>query len=332
MMQLKADVQCVDDHQKRKSRAGIQMSDTSQGGGWWIASDGKWYPPEVHPYYQVPALPQAVPAFPAFQNPTYSVGTPSPQELGKRASGRLITSIAVGIVAVALVIGAVVAFGSSSKNIPAAASSSTSPQPSSATTDPIPAIASQWTGYTRTFISAAQQENTTFLAAAGDITKQSQRISTDATTASSNLTGSNCTSLITSSDFSAYSSCLSQDRQATTQAENDETAANGEIQRDFTTIDTQVSNLNGYVHTYVSQMGTIGWTPTLLSMAVALGTGVSKWGNDWQQIGAITQANANEIGPLINSTLAQDKSSWEDSMILLAGSLGITDPTITGIH
>jgi hypothetical protein len=22
------------------------MSDTSQGEGWWVASDGKWYPPE----------------------------------------------------------------------------------------------------------------------------------------------------------------------------------------------------------------------------------------------------------------------------------------------
>ena len=25
------------------------MSDMSQGSGWWIASDGKWYPPELHP-------------------------------------------------------------------------------------------------------------------------------------------------------------------------------------------------------------------------------------------------------------------------------------------
>ena len=27
------------------------MSDTSQGDGWWIASDGKWYAPEQHPDY-----------------------------------------------------------------------------------------------------------------------------------------------------------------------------------------------------------------------------------------------------------------------------------------
>jgi hypothetical protein len=25
------------------------MSDTAQGPGWWIASDGLWYPPEQHP-------------------------------------------------------------------------------------------------------------------------------------------------------------------------------------------------------------------------------------------------------------------------------------------
>ena len=32
------------------------MSDVSQGPGWWMASDGKWYPPELHPDH-VPARP-----------------------------------------------------------------------------------------------------------------------------------------------------------------------------------------------------------------------------------------------------------------------------------
>ena len=32
------------------------MSDVSQGPGWWLASDGKWYAPELHPNY-VPARP-----------------------------------------------------------------------------------------------------------------------------------------------------------------------------------------------------------------------------------------------------------------------------------
>jgi hypothetical protein len=29
------------------------MSDASQGPGWWLANDGKWYPPEENPIYQL---------------------------------------------------------------------------------------------------------------------------------------------------------------------------------------------------------------------------------------------------------------------------------------
>jgi len=38
------------------------MSDTSQGDGWWIASDGKWYPPEQHPDYVAPTPEPSAPA------------------------------------------------------------------------------------------------------------------------------------------------------------------------------------------------------------------------------------------------------------------------------
>lgn len=39
------------------------MSDTSQGDGWWAASDGKWYAPELHPDYVAPvgAVPPMAP-------------------------------------------------------------------------------------------------------------------------------------------------------------------------------------------------------------------------------------------------------------------------------
>jgi hypothetical protein len=33
------------------------MSDTSQGEGWWLASDGKWYPPTAAPAPAPPAPP-----------------------------------------------------------------------------------------------------------------------------------------------------------------------------------------------------------------------------------------------------------------------------------
>lgn len=34
------------------------MSDTQQGPGWWLASDGKWYPPSSVPGYASPSAPQ----------------------------------------------------------------------------------------------------------------------------------------------------------------------------------------------------------------------------------------------------------------------------------
>ena len=40
------------------------MSDTSQGPGWWQASDGKWYPPEQAPGYQPQGAPMGAGAAP----------------------------------------------------------------------------------------------------------------------------------------------------------------------------------------------------------------------------------------------------------------------------
>lgn len=48
------------------------MTDHPEGPGWWVASDGKWYPPETHPNYQ--PLP---PPPPTTRGPTASgIGTP----------------------------------------------------------------------------------------------------------------------------------------------------------------------------------------------------------------------------------------------------------------
>jgi hypothetical protein len=57
------------------------MSDTSQGEGWWQASDGKWYAPEQHPDYQPPAQPTepTQPAARAGEGPP-TEATPPPTE------------------------------------------------------------------------------------------------------------------------------------------------------------------------------------------------------------------------------------------------------------
>lgn len=55
------------------------MSDFSQGDGWWQASDGKWYAPELHPDYQPPT--EAVPTSPSEPEPTLAQPmTPSEPE------------------------------------------------------------------------------------------------------------------------------------------------------------------------------------------------------------------------------------------------------------
>ncbi len=41
------------------------MSDVQRGPGWWLASDGRWYPPETHPQAQSPAPPTGPPTLPS---------------------------------------------------------------------------------------------------------------------------------------------------------------------------------------------------------------------------------------------------------------------------
>jgi hypothetical protein len=62
------------------------MSDKSEGPGWWIASDGKWYPPELHPSVMENARmrsPVDTPVQPAGQVPERTseiggIGSPRP--------------------------------------------------------------------------------------------------------------------------------------------------------------------------------------------------------------------------------------------------------------
>jgi len=50
------------------------MSDVMQGPGWWQATDGRWYPPELRPGF-APPPPQGYPQMPLgiYPQPTYPV-------------------------------------------------------------------------------------------------------------------------------------------------------------------------------------------------------------------------------------------------------------------
>lgn len=93
------------------------MSDVSMGPGWWMASDGKWYPPHLHPnaLAQQPAAPAAAAAQVAEQplqgwppaQPGFASGSAPPQKGsgGSRRRTVIFIGAAAVIVAVAAIIG-----------------------------------------------------------------------------------------------------------------------------------------------------------------------------------------------------------------------------------
>ncbi len=64
------------------------MSTVSQGPGWWMASDQKWYPPESHPDYRPPPPYIAAPGYNVGGPPSYA--GPQLANYGARLGGWLI--------------------------------------------------------------------------------------------------------------------------------------------------------------------------------------------------------------------------------------------------
>ena len=100
------------------------MSDTSQGPGWWLASDGKWYPPQSAPAYAAAGAPapttasptDAPPQQPPYQQPQYQQPTaPPPQyqqqtpvvQPAKNNKGCLIALLIVVVLIVLAVVGSI---------------------------------------------------------------------------------------------------------------------------------------------------------------------------------------------------------------------------------
>lgn len=96
------------------------MSDTSQGPGWWMASDMKWYPPESAPGYQAGATNagQQIPNFSAMPNQNMAYVAVPIDALGRPYAGwwrRVGASLIDGLVL--LVPGLLVSLLSSSRGV-----------------------------------------------------------------------------------------------------------------------------------------------------------------------------------------------------------------------
>jgi hypothetical protein len=82
------------------------VSDASQGPGWWLASDGKWYPPEQAPQPQPPQPPSPAPT----PGPPTSMPPPVPQQSGQGSGiskGCIYALVAAAAVVVVGVFGAI---------------------------------------------------------------------------------------------------------------------------------------------------------------------------------------------------------------------------------
>jgi hypothetical protein len=100
------------------------MSDVSQGPGWWLASDGKWYPPEQgygaggQPWPPSPSFVETAPTPASGAVPPVEAvpAAPAGTKPGSKLGGAPIKVVAVGVVAlvVGIVVGIVVAPGKSS--------------------------------------------------------------------------------------------------------------------------------------------------------------------------------------------------------------------------
>jgi hypothetical protein len=183
----------------------MAMSDASQGPGWWVASDGKWYPPESHPDYLPPAPPppptasppvaqtplaggqirpdtaptafgtQGTQILPADQVPSISQGQPNRKRTGFIVAGSIVGAIILIIV--------VAAVSSHKSNTTAAVNPTSGAAPSTTTTtDPTAAAAAAYVSAYNSMIGAENPEITAQNADGSDPTAQSNDINSRITT------------------------------------------------------------------------------------------------------------------------------------------------------
>lgn len=146
------------------------MSDTSQGEGWWLASDGKWYPPESATHLPPPPPPPApglestapsliaqdVPLPPDVASSVADIPNPTAPEPKRPIYKRPVVVIPIAAVVVLAVALAVVLLGTNKKanTNSAGTHSATGFQPTTTTTDPTAAAGAALVTAYNTMIAA----------------------------------------------------------------------------------------------------------------------------------------------------------------------------------
>jgi hypothetical protein len=259
-----------------------------------VASDGRWYPPELHPSPRV-SLPEV----------------PSPPGRSRRKLW-IVAGIAATLLAGGIAVGAVSSSAKTSRvSIPA-------------TTVPIGELAAQYERDWAQYQSAGAQIDKSASAISADITKQEQRYQTDANTYSSDVLGSGCS--ISLADPTGYSTCVSQDEQAATNALNDEDAAEAAFAQDR----AQLLGLDGPVstniNTFVQELLGMAWPKSLQADADQLENSMAQFRSDLaQEVNALNENDA-VTGDAYSAQVTADESNAENAGLVLSAKLGINPP------
>ena len=104
-------------------RMARNMSDGSQGPGWWVASDGRWYAPEQHPNAQAPLPAPPLPNPPGYSAPPPRYVITSAPPKNRKRKGRVLLMVLAGLgaliallIAILIVVGVVKAIHSGHSN------------------------------------------------------------------------------------------------------------------------------------------------------------------------------------------------------------------------
>ena len=120
-------------------------------------------------------------------------------------------------------------------------------------------LSRQYSGVWSSYVSGANGAIAAWNASFSDANNQEANIQQDQATYNSNEFGNGCSA----ADLTNYSSCLQQEEQTATQAQNDITAANTQIESDFHSMSNASQSYASAVDDYIGQVIGIAWPASM---------------------------------------------------------------------
>lgn len=295
------------------------MSDVAQGPGWWMAEDGKFYPPHLHPnaIQNTPAVSSVMQGSVQGSESSQPLPTPPVGPGGQRK--RLLLVGAGVVILVAVVVGLVVGLSGDSHNVKAQ-SGATQPDgttaPASDTTG-ITTVKSEWHSSQTTADSATKAYDAAYKTLDTDLLNQRKRISQDASTVASDQYGLGCT--VTS--ITAYESCQASEKQAAAAAQSDEATAQAQIQTDRQKYQVVSNTYANAVSADIGQVLNISWPKSMTTAVATFVETLRKYRGDLALAAAQTTTTSAAAGSVIQTQIGNDVGNISDAANIINDDL-----------